>query len=83
MPDIQEGRSTPRWVTFTDEETGDQIHLQIVLFRTLQPGRHMGFIREVLVVEQEQDAIQLDDDCQLCITDESEEAETFDQGEPA
>ena len=40
--------SRPEWVSFLDEGTGNRVHLNIVLFRELQPGRTLGYVREVL-----------------------------------
>lgn len=42
--------SNPTWVTFTDEETGRKVHLNIVLFHSLQPGRELGYVREAIVI---------------------------------
>jgi hypothetical protein len=52
MPEYGYGTpSAGRWVSFVDAESGDKVHLNIVLFRTLQKGRHLGYVREALVIE--------------------------------
>jgi len=68
MP-LPEGQgSAPAWFSFTCEDTGCKVHINVVLFRTLQPGRHLGYLREVLVVEPEPQVIDLP-----TITDETDD----------
>jgi hypothetical protein len=73
LPDVLQN-SAPRWVSFQDIETGDTVHLSLVLFRTLQPGRHLAYVREALVVEQETVPEQIEFTPEFSVDDEPEPA---------
>ena len=51
MTSVDKNTSKPLWVTFTDEESGGKVHLNLILFNTLQEGRHLGYVREALFSE--------------------------------